>query len=423
MALDLKGSPQTDFFGGFSGFLNFLGRGWWPAPSRDAVAPFHRAYTETGKTVTVPNSLELAAVWACVRLISETIATLPLTIYRSEKSGKATPATDHPLYSVLAAQPNYNMTAVEFLEMNGAGLNLWGNSYSVKRKVGKRIVALDPLRPEFMTVYRTPEGDVRYAFLRGIEQEDYAAEEILHVKGFGIDGLVGLSPIGMARQTIGRSLAADESSSRVFQGGLSAGGFIKYGQSLKKEQREDIRGSIEQFTGSKNTGKVMVLENGMDYVGITMKPADAQLLESRNFNVEEVCRWFRVPPVLIGHTDKASSWASSLENTNLFFLTYALRPYLARIEQACNKALLLPEEKGKYFTSFNFDALMRADSAGRAALYASASQNGWMDRNEIRAKENLAHREGADVLTVQSNLLPIDMVGKVKPTPTPEAKP
>ena len=411
-----KGVPQVDFFGGFSGFLNWLGRTWYPAPgARNNVAPFRRAHTDSGRLVTVENSLELAAVWACVRLLSETIATLPMVLYRKDSTGKSTPAIDLDLYTLLHDQPNAYMSAVEFWEMIVASLCLWGNGYAVKKRIGKRIVALDPLRPEFTNVYRTDAGEVRYAFNRTDEQADYAASDIVHIKGFGIDGLVGLSPIGMARQTIGRSLATDEASATVYKSGLSAGGFIKYGQFLKNDQRDQIQQRIETFTGSRNTGKVMILENGMDYVGITMKPSDAQLLESRNFNVEEICRWFRTPPVLIGHTDMASSWASSLENTNLFFLTYGLRPYLSRIEQAVKRQLIATEDKATMYVAFNSDALMRADSAGRAALYASASQNGWMARSEIREKENLPHIEGSDGLTVQSNLIPLDKLGTAAP--------
>jgi HK97 family phage portal protein len=312
------------------------------------------------------------------------------------------------------------MTAVEFWEMMVVSLCLWGNAYAVKVKVAGRVVALDPLRPEFVTVYREmATGQVKYAYLRGNQRQEFTADEILHIKGFGVDGLVGLSPIAMARQTIGRSIATDQASGKIFGSGLSAGGFIKYDKSFATpEIREDVRKSIEQFTGSSNAGKTMVLENGMDYSPITINPVDAQMLESRLFNAEEMCHWFGVPPPLAGYMTKASSWASSLETLILLWIKTGLRAYLTRIEQAVSRSLNLLQSS---VLAFDLDELERGDSAARAALYASGGQNGYMTRNEIRAKEGDPAIEGADELTVQSNLVPLNKLGDLGGKPSAPA--
>lgn len=410
--LKQKSAPGIDFFNQVSGLFSSIGRGWYPQNPKDSVAAFQSVGSDAGKVITVPGALQLAAVWACVRLIAETIGSLPLSVYNIDSTGKKTLATDHPLFDLLRNTPNADMTAVEFWEMMAASICFWGNAYAVKNYIGKRLISLDPLRPEFVNIYRTAAGDIRYTFRRGEQVADYASDEIYHIKGFGVDGLVGLSPISMARQTIGRALSTDEASGKVFQSGLSASGFIKYANSfVTADQREQVRQQIQNFTGSSNYGKVMVLENGMDYMPITINPQDAQMLQTRSFNVEEICRWFGVPPQLVGHVDKASSWASSLENTTLGFLKFSLRPYLTRIEQSVRRSLFAPGDRNNFRTSFNLDALLRGDSAQRAALYASAGQNGWMSRNEIRSLEFLPPDKSGDALTVQSNLIPLDKVG------------
>jgi len=412
--------PFVHFFDGIQGVLGYLGSGWYPSGARDGMAPFRSVGSDSGVQVSSGAALQVAAVYACVRLISETVATLPLELKQPDAAGKLVKATSSPVYRMLRYSPNAYMTAVEFWEMMVASLCLWGNAYAVKVRVAGRVVALDPLRPEFVTVYREmATGQIRYAYLRGNQRQEFPASDILHIKGFGVDGLVGLSPIAMARQTIGRSIATDQASGKVFGSGLSAGGFITYEKSFTTpELREDVRKSIEQFTGSSNAGKTMVLENGMGYTPITMNPVDAQMLESRLFNAEEVCHWFGTPPPLAGYMSKASSWASSLETLILLWIKTGLRAYLTRIEQSVSRALALPTTS---VLAFDLDELERGDSAARAALYSGAAQNGYMTRNEIRAKEGDPAIEGADELTVQSNLVPLSKLGELGAKPTAPA--
>lgn len=371
------------------------------------------ADTYAGKPVNTHTALQVATVWACIRLISETISTLPLIVYQRNSDGGRDVARDHWLYSLLHDAPNANMTAVEFWEAVVAHLCLWGNSYWLKTYSGKRIVSLELLRPDRMEVKLAADGFLVYAYSdprHGFKE--YREDEIAHLKGFGVNGLIGLSPIAYARNSLSSAMAADEASGRVFANGMRAGGALQVKEVLKPEQRTAIRESLaEQLAGTANSGKLMVLEAGMEYQPLSINPDDAQMLETRSFNIEEICRWFRVPPFMIGHSEKSTSWGTGLEQQMLGFLTFALRPYLTRIEQCVSKSLLSPVDRLKYYSEFSLEGLMRADSTGRANLYASAAQNGWMTRNEIRELENRPPMDGGDKLTVQSNLLPIDQLG------------
>lgn len=379
--------------------------------SGDRALPFDVHTTPSGSSVSADTALKLSAVWACVRLRSQTISSLPLHLRDDQKN----PAQDHPLYRLLHASPNADMSASEYWESQLASLDLWGNGYTHIVREGRRVVALDPLNPEKMAVYRNESGDLRYEYTSKGDTTIYADDEILHLKGFTLDGIMGLSPIQSAAETLGGLMDANRAASREWQNGLKVGGFLKTGAAtLTAEQRARMRNALGEFGRPENAGKWMVLEAGMEPAsaqGVRINPADAQLLESRYFGIEEVCRAFGVPPQLIGHTDKASSWASSLEQTNMGFLTYSLRPTLVRIEQAIARKLLTPEERGQYKPKFSVEGLLRADSAGRASFYTQMLQNGVMSRNDVRALEDLPRVEGGDDLTVQLNMTTLDRLG------------
>jgi HK97 family phage portal protein len=415
-------STVSSFFNRIPGVLGWAGgNSWYPNGTLEGVAPFQRVSSDAGVQVESGVALQVAAAWACVTLLSETVGTLPLLLKVRDASNKWALQTNSSTFRMLTLSPNRDMTAIDFWQMMVASLCLWGNAYAVKGTVAGRVVSLTPLRPEGMTVARGKNGDIFYRYQHLSNQMEYTADQILHVKGFGVDGLMGLSPIAMARQSIGRSVATDQASGKIFQAGLSASGFIKYQNAFKtQQQRDEIRNLISDFTGSSNFGKVMVLENGMDYQGITMNPDDAQMLETRMFNVEEVCRWYRVPPQLIGHVMKSSSWASSIESTTIGFRTYTLRPYLRRIEQAVSKSLALGANQ---LLLFDVDDLDCADAVARAQLDSSRVQNGLRTRNELRERDGLDAHEGADELTVQSNLVPLDKLGETPPAPTPPVDP
>lgn len=379
--------------------------------------PFDSHITPSGSAVGPDSSLKLSAVWACVRLRAQTIASLPLHLRDAAKNH----AHDHPVYRLLHTSPNADMTPGEFWEAMIASTDLWGNAYARITWEGRRPVSLVPLNPEKVSVVRADNGDLTYEYSSGGKVKAYADSEVLHIKGFTLDGIIGLSPIQFAAETMGGLMDANRAAAREFQNGLKVGGFLKTGAAtLQPDQRERLRASLGQFGLPENAGKWMVLEAGMEPAtaqGIRMNPADAQLLESRYFGIEEICRAFGVPPQLIGHTSKASSWASSLENTNLGFLTYSLRPTLVRIEQAIIKKLLLPEERTKYKPKYSVEGLLRADSAARAGFYSQMLQNGVMSRNDVRSLEDLPPVAGGDVLTVQLNLTTIDKIGAPEENP------
>jgi len=355
--------------------------------------------------------MHLAAVWSCVRLISETVATLPLGIYRETENGRKEKAKDHPLYAILHTQPNADFTAAEFWEGVVASLCLWGNAFAEVSRSAGQVRALTLLRPEWMRVERKDDGSLEYRYTDEGTLRIYSETEIFHVRGFGVGLDVGLSPISYARHSLGSVMATEEAAAKIFANGLQTAGVLTSDQTLKADQRQQLGKIMQQYIGSSNASKLMILEAGLKFQPITMNPEDAQMLATRAFQVEEVCRWFRVPPFMIGHTEKSTSWGTGLEQQNIAFLTYALRPYLTRIEQAVQRQLISRQERNTIYAEFNLEGLLRADSAGRAALYSTYAQNGIMTRDEMRAKENLPPMAGGNVLTVQSNLLPLDQIG------------
>ncbi|HCM9607483.1 TPA: phage portal protein [Enterobacter kobei] len=358
--------------------------------------------SSSGKVVTADKAIQLSAVWACVRLLSESISTLPLKIYVRQPDGSRKAATDHPAYSILCRRPNSEMTPSRFMLMVVASICLRGNAFIEKKFIANRLVSLVPLLPQNMVVKRLTTGALEYKYTENGSERVIPVRNIMHIRGFGLDGVCGMMPMKTGRDVIGSAMAVEESAAKIFEQGLQSSGFLTAEQALNDEQRERLREYMAKFTGSKNAGKIMVLEGGLKYQGVTMNPEDAQMLESRSFSIEEICRWFRVPPFMVGHTTKQSSWASSLEGMNLQFLTHTLRPLLVNIEQEIGRCLL--DSDDEVFAEFSVEGLLRADSAGRAAYYTSALQNGWMSRNDVRRLENMPPIEGGDIYTVQLNL-------------------
>ncbi|HEM8507781.1 TPA: phage portal protein [Citrobacter koseri] len=358
--------------------------------------------SSSGKVVTADKAMHLSAVWSCVRLLSESISTLPLKIYIRQPDGSRKPATDHPAYSVLCRRPNSEMTPSRFMLMVVASICLRGNAFIEKKFIGNKLVSLVPLLPQNMVVKRLDTGSLKYTYTENGQERVISIRNIMHIRGFGLDGVCGMMPMMAGRDVIGSAMAVEESAAKIFENGIQSSGFLTSDKALSDEQRERLRDYMVKFTSSRNAGKIMVLEAGLTYQGVTMNPEDAQMLESRSFSIEEICRWFRVPPYMVGHTTKQSSWASSLEGMNLLFLTHTLRPLLVNIEQEIGRCLL--DSDDEVLAEFSVEGLLRADSAGRAAYYTSALQNGWMSRNDVRRLENMPPIEGGDIYTVQLNL-------------------
>lgn len=377
-----------------------------------------------GHSVTPDTAMQRSAAWACVRLNARTIGSLPIKVYERTTDGSRREAVKHPLTALLRSSPNHEQSPMEFWEGMATALNLRGNAFAEKKQLGGRLVGIVPLDPDRVTVYRNPDGVRRYRVYDRSGGRELSENDVFHLRGFGAGGDVGLSPIGYGRQSLSTAAAADEVAGRTFDGGLQVAGFVEDqpGARTTQDQRQDLIQLFDKFSGSQRAGKVMPLPPGFTFKALNMSPEDAQLLESRRFNIEEICRWFGVFPILVGHAaDGQTMWGTGVEQINLAWLTLYLGPELQRIEQAIEKQLLSPVDRERFYVEFNVDALLRADSAGRAALYSSAGQNGWMDRNEIRGKENLGPRDGGDILTVQSNLIPLAQVGRTPPRPTQPA--
>lgn len=332
---------------------------------------------------------------ACVRILSESIAGLPVHLYRYVDSGSKQKALEHPLYRLLHDEPNPEMTSFVFRETLMTHLLLWGNAYAQIIRNGKgQVVALYPLMPNRMSVDRDDKGHLYYQY----QMQDSDAPisksgtvilkptDVLHVPGLGFDGLVGYSPIAMAKNAIGLSIATEEYGAKFFANGATPSGILEYPGTVKNP--EAIRESWNAgFGGSSNAHKVAVLEEGMKYTPIAISPNEAQFLETRKFQIDEIARIFRVPPHMVGDLEKSSF--SNIEQQSLEFVKYTLEPWIVRWEQSLNRALLTETEKAAYLVKFNVDGLLRGDYQSRMNGYATARQNGWMSANDIRELENL----------------------------------
>ena len=366
--------------------------------------------------VTDERAMQLSAVWSCVRLLSESVGNLPLEFYRQEADGRVPLPDDHPVVE-LFEKPNQAMTGLELREALTCQLVLWGNAYAKIGFAGRgstlRPVSLTPLDPSKMDVVKLADGSIQYHYYTESGTNVYSSKEILHLKGFSAEGLVGFSVLGVARHSMGLSVAAEQYSAGAFRNGGRPVGTLNFSEFLTQEQRTKAREMYQNITsGAVNNTNMWVLEGGVTYQPIQIPPDDLQMLESRQFQLAEIARFFRVPSHLINDSEKATSWGSGLEQLNLAFLQFTLTPYLRRWEANIVRSLLNPADQRSVVVEHNVDGLLRADSKGRADFYSSAAQNGWMTRNEIRAKENLSSVEGGDELTVQVNLTTLEKLGE-----------
>ena len=381
---------------------------------------FYMGGTTSGKVVTERSAMQMTAVYSCVRILAEAVAGLPLHLYRYRDDGGKEKAIDHPLYLLLHDEPNPEMSSFVFRETLMTHLLLWGNAYAQIIRNGKgEVVALYPLMPNKMSVDRDADGRLYYTYQRSSEEAPIAEgskvilspKDVLHIPGLGFDGLVGYSPIAMAKNAIGLAIATEEYGSKFFANGATPSGILEYPGTVKDPEK--VRDSWTRgFSGSGNAHKVAVLEEGMKYTPISISPEQAQFLETRKFQINEIARIFRVPPHMVGDLDKSSF--SNIEQQSLEFVKYTLDPWVVRWEQSIQRTLLLDEEKTRYFVKFNLEGLLRGDYQSRMNGYATARQNGWMSANDIRELENLDRippESGGDLYLINGNMLPLDRAG------------
>jgi HK97 family phage portal protein len=414
-------AQKSSFFGGMFSFFSsfrFGGAGFLPAGA-DAKPPINEAASNTGQRVSPSSALTLAAVWACVWLNARTMASMPLNLNRYQAGGKGggKPEIMDPLFTVLRWQPNAMSEALPFWTSMWASEQLWGTGYAEKIRNGGKVVALNFLLPQWMTPFLTDSGELRYRYDEPRRPREFAAADIFRIFTRTLDGLTGASVIEYGRHSLGLAQSGELAASKTFKRGLNASGFVTTEQFLKEAQRETFRESIEEFSGDgPNAGGTMVLEGKTDYKQLSMKPLDAELLSSRQFSVEDVCRWFGTPPILIGHASQGQTmWGSGIEQIFAGWLRLGLRPYIVGAQQSIRSQLIAPKDRLELIAEYDLDDLLAPDSQARANLYATLSQNGIATRNELRDREGTPAMPGGDVLTVQSNLIPLDQLGKGDP--------
>ncbi len=374
----------------------------------------------SGKNVNEFTAMQTTAVYACVRILSETLAALPLQLYRYTAGGKER-VYDHPLYHLLHDEPNPEMTSFIFRETLMSHLLIWGNAYAqiIRDRLG-RVQGLYPLRPDKMTVCRDESGQIYYIYTKTTDenpaikpygQVPLRKDEVLHIPGLGFDGLVGYSPIAMARNAVGMTMACEEYGASFFANGASPSGVLEHPGVLKDPAK--VRDSWNAvYQGSANAHKVAVLEEGMKYQQIGIPPEEAQFLETRKFQLNEIARLYRIPPHMIGDLEKSSF--NNIEQQSMEFVKYTLDPWVIRWEQAMQKALFLPEEKKQFFLKFNVNGLMRGDYESRMTGYSIGRQNGWLSANDIREMEDMnpvPDEEGGNLYLVNGSMTKLKDAG------------
>lgn len=390
---------------------------------RDSGQIFYFGKSDSGETVNEKSAMQIATVYACVRLLAESIAGLPLHLYQytdPEEQNKIK-AKDHPLYKILYRQPNDEMSSFTFRETMMTHLLLWGNAYAQIIRDGRNnVLGLYPLQPDQMEVDRDKQGRIIYIYhaytddVPGLNNKDYIfrADEIFHVPGLGFNGLIGFSPIAMMKNALGSAIAVEKYGSAFFKNGAQPAGVLEHPGIIKNPERIRENWS-DVYGGPQNAHKIAVLEEGMQYKPISLPPEDSQFLSTRQFGVNEICRIFRVPPHMV--QDLTHATFSNIEHQSIDYVVYTLTPWLSRFEQAITKDLLLPSEQDTYFPRFNVDGLLRGDYASRSSGYASGISNGYLSPNDVRRLENMdliPAEKGGDDYYLNGGYVRLDQAGK-----------
>ncbi|CYV37532.1 phage portal protein [Streptococcus suis] len=413
------------------GLLDLLGRKRARDKPRNSYEGQDFSYlfgrTTSGENVDEFKAMQTTAVYACVRILAEAVASLPIHVYERTSTGKEK-KVEHPLYFLLHDEPNPEMSSFVFRETLMIHLLIWGNAYvQIIRDRSGQVISLYPLLPDKMSVHRDESGKLYYKYKRQSEENPnfkekgdaiLKAEDVLHVPGLGFDGLIGYSPIALAKNAIGMTLATENYGASFFKNGANPGGVLEHPGILKDPKR--VRDSWNAvYNGVTNAHKVAVLEEGMKYTQVGIPPEEAQFLQTRKFQINEIARLYRIPPHMVGDLEKSSF--SNIEQQSLEFVKYTLDPWVVRLEQAFKRSLFLPEEKKTYFVKFNVDGLLRGDYQSRMNGYAIGRQNGWLSTNDIRELEDLnllSDEEGGNLYLINGNMTKLkDAGGFMKQAP------
>lgn len=392
---------------------------WRGVPIKLTDGEFWRGFfglgTTSGETVTIESSLQLDAVWACVNLIRNAVIMLPCIVYKEDG---VTVATDSDLYGLLHDMPNMDDTASDFWAMAALCLCLDGNFFAEKKMNGTKLVALNPLPPLDVNVCRDSRNNRYYEVVENGKKRRIPEDKMFHVRGAVLPGCDrGMSPIGVVRNTVGNALAGERVAGRMFANGFQVSGLLSADQLLKPEQRKQLSETLQQFAGSDRAGKVAVLEAGLKYQQLTINPQDAQMLETRQYSVEQICRIFGVPPVMIGHAaNGTTTWGSGIEQLILQFIKTCIGPMVKSIESAIYRDLLDANTRKTTSAKFGMEGILRGDSAARSEFLSKMVGSGTYTVNEARAYENKAPVEGGNVSIVNGTMTPLDKLGQVQVT-------
>lgn len=362
---------------------------------------------EAATPVSFETAMQLSAVWACVKLLSETVASMPLEVYRLTPSGRV-PAPRHWLTQLLGGKVNRYQTRVEFLETVVLNLVTHGNAYCLIQRVGDQVVGLLPLMSSQVQTVLLADGSVVHEYHSDVGVDVLSSASVWHLKLMG-NGIVGMSPISYQRNTLGIAQGAERAVSKIYKNGGKPSGILAFDRLLNKEQRDLVRKNFASMTTGTDD-RLLLLEKGMEFQAISLSPQDIELLSSRKFQIAEICRWYGVPSVMVNDNAGTSTWGSGIEQIMSGFYKVTLRPLLEKIE-ASIATNLLGDERFTYQAEFDFDALLRSDMKSRMESYRVAINTGVMTPNEARRRESLPDMEGGDRLYVQGAMVPITMAG------------
>jgi HK97 family phage portal protein len=363
---------------------------------------------QAAATVTFDTAMQLSAVWACVKLLAETVASLPLAMYALGTVRQI--ERDHPLALLLAGKPNPYQTKIEFFETILVNLLLYGNAYvHVVRMETGRVTMLMPLMSAQMEVTVLAGGGIAYTYYHDAGVQVYAPASIWHLKMLG-NGVIGLSPLAYMRNTAGIAIGAEKAATKIYANGAKPSGVLTMDKYLTPEQRAQVRTNFNTLTTGTDE-RLLVLEGGVKFEAVSMSPEDIELLASRKYQVQDIARWFGVPSVLI-NDNNTTTWGSGIEQIVQGFYKLTLRPILEKIEASMRAHLLQPAERTRYEFEFDFEGLLRADQKSRFDGYRVGVQGGIVTPNEARAWEGLPPMSGGDVLYMQGATVPIEQTGR-----------
>jgi HK97 family phage portal protein len=394
----------------------------WGVLERYLGWAFGGGVSASGIIVNPQNAMQAAAVYACLKVLSESVGMLPLCMYKNGPNGASTKDDSHPLWEVLHYQPNDYQTSVEFLEMLVMHLNLRGNAYAwVNRTRSGRIVEMIPLHPDMCLVNMDAQNNVTYRV--GTEEggtRDVPRNQILHIKGLTMNGWLGISPIAYARESIGLALATEKFGGQLFRNGAKPGGVLEVPGQLSEQAYKRLKDSFDASSTGENAHKTALLEEGTKFSKIAMTSDDAQFLETRKYQRAEIAGLFRVPAHMINDLEHATF--SNIEHMSLEFVKFSLMPWLNRIEKAIRRDLFTPDDKKTHRVRFDISSLLRGDSASRTAYYAGGIQWGYLTRNEAREMESELGISLNPIDGLDTPLMPLNMADGTADTDSGDPK-